>query len=405
MTGFEFTENDSSVDLSAVDFEIAPDISIDLTGNTITLPSYLFTRIEKLSITSSVEGGTVKVVVPGGTTVENKSILLSGQLKFIKTGQGTFASAVAQTYTAGTDVIEGTLRPAKSPETDVYEYSGDTFAAFGTGDVNVFPDGLFDVYGNYGYEDICLKGGKMTNTLRAMTKTEKCGIFVKSVGGEKDESYLNLSLAEKFAVQYGKAGLATDLGGKTLVVNVYGDFTMNSAMTNGTLKVVEKNGWFIFNKAFDMSTTVFDNTCAINVKGNIELGSYIQRKDTMYILGSGSMTVKDKFVPIGKDYFYGCTLLPGATLDLSQRDTLFVSYCKNHENKEYSVKFPESGIINVEIGDRKVKSNEKIVQWKTRPADGVKFVLQRGGNNCVGGGLVVEDDGLYIKNGFSLIVR
>ena len=56
-------------------------------------------------------------------------------------------------------------------------------------------------------------------------------------------------------------------------------------------------------------------------------------------------------------------------------------------------------------GTLTVNSNEKIVQWKTRPADGVKFVLQRGDNNCAGGGLVVEDDGLYIKNGFSLIIR
>ena len=155
-----------------------------------------------------------------------------------------------------------------------------------------------------------------------------------------------------------------------------------------------------------MRTTTFDNQCAIQVNYDVELGTYIQRKNTPYILGSGKMTIHERFVPVSGTYFYGCAMLPGSTLDLSQRDTLFTSSCTNHENKVYSVVFPASGTLNVEVGARRVKTGDQLVRWEAKPVGTAKFTLTRHGAPVVGRSLAVKDDGIYMgMSGVLIIVR
>lgn len=195
------------------------------------------------------------------------------------------------------------------------------------------------------------------------------------------------------AMSYGKAGLATDLGGKTLEIIEWGNLSLRSAITNGTLRVVESNGWFQFEAALDMRTTTFDNYCAIQVNANVELGEYIQHKDTQYIRGSGKMNIHERFAPISSTYFYGCTMLGGSTLDLSQRDTVFTSLCTNDQNKVYSVSYENNATIKVKLGERTVRSGTKIVGWTTKPTNNVKFVASEGERKR---SFAIKDDGLYV---------
>ena len=383
-------------------FEIEPGYAIDLKGNSLKLPSSMMFGDKAFTVTSSVAGGEVVIDVPSGTS-RNTSMALTGSLKVTKKGAGTFVSAKAQTYTDGTDVEAGTVRPPDSPADNNDTYSGDNFAAFGTGMVNVLPGAVFDVRGNYGYTNICLKGGTIANTLREMSQTAKPGVFIASLA-DADVSHFNMYLSgsSKFDTSYGKAGFTTDLGGKTLEIIEWGSLCLRSALTNGTLRVVESNGWFRFESALDMRTTTFDCKVALQVNANVELGEYIQRKDTKYILGSSKMTVHRRFCPISSTYFYGCTLVGGCTFDLSQRETLFTTSCTNHENKVYSVAYEDNATIKVKLGERKVRNGTKIVSWTTKPTNNVKFVAADGERKR---SFVIRDDGLYVYTGFVIIVE
>ena len=403
MTGFTMPEGIGEVDATVgMVYQFDEGIVIDINGNSLKLPSSMMFGDKAFTVTSSVAGGEVVIDVPSGTS-RNTSMTLAGSLKVTKKGAGTFVSALSQTYTGGTDVEAGTVRPPDSPADNNYTYSGDSFMAFGTGPVNVLTGAVFDVRGNYAYTNIVLKGGTIANTLRTMNQTAKPGVFVSSLA-DADVSHFNMYLSGigKYDTSYGMAGLATDLGGKTLEITEWGGLHLRSALTNGTVKVVESNGWFMFEAALDMRTTTFDNLCALQVNANVELGEYIQRKDTKYILGSSKMTVHRRFCPISSTYFYGCTLADGCTFDLSQRETLFTTSCTNHENKVYSVSYADNATIKVKLGARKVRSGTKIVGWTSKPTNSVKFIAAEDERRRA---FAIKDDGLYVYSGFVLIVK
>ena len=259
MTGFTMPEGLGEVDATVgMVYQFDEGIVIDIKGNSLKLPSSMMFGDKAFTVTSSVAGGEVVIDVPSGTS-RNTSMTLAGSLKVTKKGTGTFVSALSQTYTGGTDVEAGTVRPPDSPADNNYTYSGDTFAAFGTGMVNVLTGAAFDVRGNYAYTNIVLKGGTIANTLRSMNQTAKPGVFVASLA-DADTSYFNMHFggdASKYSMIYGKAGLATDLGGKTLEVTVWNNLSIRSALTNGTIVANEKAGWFMFDAALDMRTTKF----------------------------------------------------------------------------------------------------------------------------------------------------
>lgn len=93
-------------------------------------------------------------------------------------------------------------------------------------------------------------------------------------------------------------------------------------------------------------------------------------------------------------------------IDLSQRDTLFTSSCTNDQQKVYSVAFPASGTLNVEVGARRVKTGDQLVRWEAKPVGTAKFTLTRHGAPVVSRSLAVKDDGIYMgMSGVVIIVR
>ena len=404
MTGFAGVEN-ATCDLTRLSFIFEEGMVVDVNGGRVKLPASMTGGTKAFTVTNSAERqGTLEVEVASGQTAINTAMSIDGDIKLVKTGPGTFVSKIAQTYTGGTDVEAGTLRPADSPGDSNYTYSGDNFAAFGTGAVNVLPGAVFNVRGNYAYTNIVLKGGTIANTFRSMSQTAKPGIFVSSLA-DADESYFNMRHAGqgKCSMIYGMSNIATDLGGKTLTITEYGDLSVRSALTNGTLKVVEDNGWFILEYAFDMRSTVFDNNCALNVKGVVEIGEYIHVKNDRYMRGSGSFNVHGRFCPV-VDYFYRAKMLDGSILDLSRRETVFNASCTTDENKTCDLTFADNATVMIKLGGRTVANGTKIVGWTSAPSNlaGLNFVCGDEGRFYT---IVKKSDGLYYRTGLAISVR
>ena len=105
--------------------------TLDLAGYTLRINA--LRGDGAITDTSSGDPGELHVDVPPGVTAQNTSIVVSGNLKLVKDGEGSLALAKdGQSYTGGTDANEGTLvygtgsNPAGSPNATVKVAAGAT---------------------------------------------------------------------------------------------------------------------------------------------------------------------------------------------------------------------------------------------------------------------------------------
>ena len=98
------------------------------------------------------------------------------------------------------------------------------------------------------------------------------------------------------------------------------------------------------------------------------------------------------------DYFYGCTMQDGSTIDLSTRTTP-LPRASAFTSGDNTLKFSEGATVNVEIGARSSDVGTCLVSWPSgsAPEFSVGFALVANGAAVEGKALAVKDDGLYIK--------
>ena len=122
-----------------------------------------------------------------------------------------------------------------------------------------------------------------------------------------------------------------------------------------------------------------------------------------YNTGTAALNVYGAFKPSAHDYFYGCTMQDGSTIDLSSRTNALprVAAFTSWDN---TLKFIDGATVKVKLGGRKVSRNEPIVSWATAPENlaGLKFVS---GDENRRFSIVKKDDGLYIHTGLVIFVR
>lgn len=82
----------------------------------------------KMELGSRAAAGTLRVAPPEGATVNNSTLSISGNLAFVKDGEGTFTATKTQSYGCGTEVAAGTLKCGAAVSS-----SSSPFGAFGRG--------------------------------------------------------------------------------------------------------------------------------------------------------------------------------------------------------------------------------------------------------------------------------
>ncbi len=112
----------------------------DVNGGHLKLPATLAGGLKAFTVTNSAEQvGTLEIAVAEGESCVNTLMALTGNLKFLKTGAGTFtASRAGQTYSGGTAVEGGVLASGLSGSSHPFG------ADFGTGGANLLQNGSFD---------------------------------------------------------------------------------------------------------------------------------------------------------------------------------------------------------------------------------------------------------------------
>ena len=93
------------------------------------------------------------------------------------------------------------------------------------------------------------------------------------------------------------------------------------------------------------------------------------------------------FIPADHDVFYGCTMMPGSTINLKNRTEegkmpfhLTCAMTGDSANSPFkSVRFVEESTITVDISalDVKTLANEYLLTWDSAPDASVKFVMDK----------------------------
>ncbi len=312
--------------------------------------------------TSTETTGELHLVVESGEFVNNFSTL-SGNLKLVKEGAGTFVPAKQnQTYSGGTEVRAGTLKQNAYFKYGQLGVNGTTLAlASGT---------VFDANGQYDASSYVLKseGAVLTNSGADLTQTAWGNIG-------------RLTLTADTTVNAGHSMVfypgSTDLGGKTLEFNIGGGKSLSfnhTAVSNGTMRLVS-GGYFNMISTCDARTAdlIQDGTTALKVDGTFNVRNYTVERGSGSNSGNGALNVFGTFLPRHTGFF-GCTLQDGATIDLSEQVGTWNAANPDMTGGRTAVSFAKGATVTVDLHGRTPALGEQIIAWPTMP-DEVVFEM------------------------------
>ena len=368
---------------------------IDLRGHKLFVSGFAGTTVRTLTITDSTTGapGEFHVEVPEAAPFYVSTIAIDGNVRLVKEGAGTFLMSRAhQAYRGGTEIVAGVLRS----EVDVIDwpFGGDGILDPSAMTITVRKGGQLYLAGKQHWANatVVLAGGVVQGQTAdfnpTIVVTEDSQISPKS-------GNLTISPTAQFC----------DLGGKTLSVAIEsgrGFYLNQSQLENGTFDILS-GGWFGVKAVLDARTVNLKVGCALDISADLTVRDYESKYGANYNAGTNVMTVCGTFTPL-TDFFYGCTLANGATIDLSSKTNAW-STTSAFTSSRKTVDFEPSARVGVKLGERKLEDGDQVIAWteETAPENArqLKFKLLEGG-----GTLYVEDDGVYFRaSGLVIFVR
>ena len=400
-------------DWSGLDFaRILEGGVLDLAGHSLTVAVQADLAAAFTVTDSTEQGGVLRVVVPGNTTVVNTQMALTGSLRFAKSGEGVLSMAkLGQTYTGGTEVEGGTLTlPVSGSDKDTYSAYRQPFGTAGSS-ITVDAGATFDTKGNYDFylHPILLNGGTLANTGCDMGKMVSNGW--RSIGNVTllADSFFNAAYRPRFSEG------VIDLGGHTLTVTLSatyfhldGDTGRYCNVSNGTL-VVNATAGGLFNpmgKSFfvrDMRTVDLVLNAPLSINNDIWVHNLTVGSTVNKAYNNGKTCIYGVYTPVS-NYMYNFVMQDGATLNLRDKTTAWsanpdpaLTVCK-------TLSFVENARINIDLTGRLVRNGDCIVSWDTAkvPANVGTVSFKPIGSL---GSFYQKEDGVYIRKGLVLIFK
>lgn len=380
---------------------VAQGVTIDLKGHRLAVSGLDGSG----TITDSVGGGELVFIVPAsyvsGYSAQIKDVSLTGKLKLIKKGPGLLVcSKTNQSYTGGTDILGGVLRtnvPTGHGPTQLGPSSSDSHAR-----VYIGSEGTFDPYGSqgWGYHDFVVDGGAISNTYQNANKNPY--VFNPPMTVHNNFTFVTTAnyswnfkkcAGHKVSV-YIKSGATLGIYAKTDP-----DSGILSVTGGGCLCT------FRDNQAQKDYPALFNGVDLELVDGYLSLAAEMRVRDYKVIStrnngsGTATLSVYGTFTP-ESNYFYGPTMQDGSAIDLSSKTGAWSSTSSLGVSVSKVTRFAVEAKVKIELGERNVKSGEKIIEWSQKPDSSVVFYNSKWD-------LEVRGDGLYVlgMKGFRIIVR
>ena len=372
---------------------VASRVTIDLKGRRLAVSGLDGSG----TITDSVGGGVLEFIVPAsyasGYSAQIENVSLTGNLKLIKKGPGLLVcSKTNQGYTGGTEILGGVL------QTRIQKGHGPTQLGPSSSDsharVYIGSEGTFDPYGSqgWGYHDFVIDGGTISNSVesyRFTHSTDKPNPYIFNPGTtiNGDFSFVTSGSYYWYIRNLNGHKVSIDIGsGKTLCV--YANANSNS----GTISVIGGGTLSTYTgypaSFYDVDLELIDSKLSLDAEMTVR--NYKVVKSGKSGTGSATLSVFGTFTPLAES-FYAPTMQNGSAIDLSSKTEAW---------NMQSTSFADGAKVNIELGERKVKKGEMIIEWSQKPDSLVTFKNTKWN-------LEVRDDGLYVlgKKGFRVIVR
>ena len=174
---------------------------------------------------------------------------------------------------------------------------------------------------------------------------------------------------------------------------------INGSFKNGSASIV---GGGLFQPSAqagficDMRTVDFTIDVARNLVSDANVRNLTMTYGGSSKGGTGKVNVYGVFTPTS-DYINNFVLQDG--VNLADRSG---AYDLKSSLTGQTLGFAEGvPTVRVALGDRKVRGGEQVVAWEAGSKPNVKFILEAGAK-CR---LSAKDDGLYVKKGFTLVIR
>ena len=408
---------------------------IDLAGHTLEVKDLSDSVYPEAVITNSADAttATLDVTVASGATASDSTAVICGNVKFVKSGKGTFVGNVGQLYTGGTEVREGMLKAGIAGTLKPF---GVPVSEADLANIEVAPGAIFDFAQKCGWGGyrMTLAGGVLQNSNGGFDDAAG-GTFTNIVitaDGSRFDSPGRPTPWGVFGNGTSTSGYpptSIDLGSHDLTINVSWFFKLCNTTILGDGNITVK-GSDAFQTGYNGRAHANGEIAATNVDFRIEtplriyapfsLHDYEAAHANLNTVGGEStaeMKVFGTFTPASHDAFYGCTMMDGSTIDLKNRTeegkvpfNLTCAMTGDSANCQHkSVTFTPGANVTVDISaftaNLKTLANGYVLTWDTPPASSVKFVpdeytMKRGY------AFAKDDSGLrLISCGFTIFVR
>ena len=305
------------------------------------------------TVTDSVGGGSLHVNVLEGETVSNTDVSMTGHLKLVKEGAGTFISQRRTLpYDGGTEVVAGTLATSEGVGTD--PITSRTFGALGNV-ITVLAGGtLQNAAGGYDFPNynVVLDGGTLAaSAAGTIVETNgTCSVSVGTNGGTIDNGGFAVTVAADIA----GAGSLALVGTGTTTLSV--DQTASGALNVGAGTLALSGGVSVARP-----TTIPDGaTLTVPGTETVTFGS-------LTLAGGSTLDLAA--------YVGGVTPLAATTLNLPAEGTVGLTLCESAFDSGLYAIYANAGVSS---------------------GDGLKFVPSAGDLECTWS---VDDGTLFLTTG------
>ena len=363
---------------------------IDLLGHRLDITGFTGVTAGMAGVTDSTmdaeHPGELHIRVAEDATFTNDKVALNGNLRLVKEGLGTFVATKAnQKYTGGTEIVAGTLKcGAKSSS---WPFGGDGNKNEASQIITVDRGATLDINGMtaFGYITIVFNGG----TVKGASTQFNCAKRLT------DDSYLEVTGDMKFQTH----PLVLDRHTLEVSITSAKNLIFDSCSPEGPGKIDIKSGGYLLMQNIEHVATNVDFVVGSALKINTasSVHDYEAVFNGNYNLGAAALNVHGTFKPSAHDCFYGCTMMDGSTIDLTNRTTPLPLTSAFTDSGLKTLSFANGATIRVKVDGRSFSGRTvKVMSWNEPPAN-VTFVSA--GNGTV----KAEADGLYFVKGGTVL--
>lgn len=356
----------------------------------------------KLEYGNTGRCGQLHVEVPSGTKT-NSGVALTGNLRLIKEGAGTLiASKTGQTYSGGTEIAGGVLKPGTRGENHPFGAEGR--------DIVVHDGAVLDAAGQAGFGkyEVALDGGDLTNTgtdITATTQFRRLRLTKDSSLTSASSMYFGITETE---------GSTIYLGGHTLTATIASDKYLrfyDTALLDGTFDIASGGYFVVGGNGGVVATNNVDflACCALVVAMPIKVANYTANwiSATANANSTRPIEVYGTFTP-ATTHFHGVEMQDGSTIDLTGwsggwplasdlnagvKDVLFASGA--------TVKIDISGRTDMKALAK--SASPYLLTWSSVPSN-VTFAMADGSTYVDGVRLRYDETGLKVETMRGLVI-